>query len=47
MEFITLLAFVQAFISDGDVKVRVFELIKIKSSQALTVVNHRTVFAPC
>ena len=28
MEFITLLAFVQAFISDGDVKVRVFELSK-------------------
>ena len=45
MEFITLLAFVQAFISDGDVKVRVFELIKITSSQALTVINRRTVFA--
>ena len=45
MEFITLLAFVQAFISDGDVKVRVFEPIKIKSSQALTVINRRTVFA--
>lgn len=28
MEFTTLLAFVQAFILDGDVKVRVFELFK-------------------
>lgn len=34
MEFITLLAFVQAFILDGDVKVRVFELIKTKRSHA-------------
>ena len=41
MEFITLLVFVQAFILDGDVKVRVFELIK--SSQVLTVVNRRSV----
>ena len=39
MEFITLLVFVQAFILDGDVKVRVFE--KIKSSQVLTVINRR------
>ena len=28
MEFTTLLAFVQAFMLDGDVKVRVFELSK-------------------
>ena len=39
MEFITLLVLVQAFILDGDVKVRVFELIK--SSQVLTVINRR------
>ena len=45
MEFITLLVFVQAFILDGDVKVRVFELIKVKSSQALKVINRRSVFA--
>ena len=48
MEFITSLAFVQAFILDGDVKVRVFELTKIKSLRAfnLTVINRRSVFAP-
>ena len=40
MEFITLLAFVQAFILDGDVKVRVFEVIKI-----ITVINRRTILA--
>ena len=45
MEFITLLVFVQAVILDGDVNVRVFERIKVKSSQALTVINRRSVFA--
>ena len=47
MEFTTLPAFVQAFILDGDVKVRVFELIKIKSFQAfnLAVINRRSVSA--
>ena len=34
MKFTTLLAFVQTFMLDGDVKVRVFELIKTKSSHA-------------
>lgn len=42
MEFITLLAFVQEVILDGDVKVRVFELIKIKSSKALKAINRRS-----